>query len=148
MYPSVIVPANGVECRDVLYGPALTTGLLSNLPDESLLDGLTDLDDASWYPPLTLTRFSPPLNKDNFLSSENDPCNPGDGMDRIFSARRTTSDCLGTGLYCPDVKLVELGPYKCLNGIPELVKGYDVSLLRIGGKDYHVSDNGVAELLG
>lgn len=75
------VAADGVECGEVLEGRALAPRLLADLPDECLLDGLPDLDDAPRDAPLTLARLPAPLDEEELLSPHHDA---GDTRNRIF----------------------------------------------------------------
>lgn len=59
----VVIAANGVEHGEVFDGGALATRLLPDLPDEGLLDGLTDLYDTSWDAPFTLRWLPASLDK-------------------------------------------------------------------------------------
>ncbi|MFA5869830.1 MAG: hypothetical protein WC941_09055 [Candidatus Bathyarchaeia archaeon] len=60
---AVVVAADRVECGEVLDRFALASRLLADLPDEGLLNGLTDLDDAPRDAPLTPARLPPPLDE-------------------------------------------------------------------------------------
>ncbi len=80
MDAAIFVLADRVECSEVFEGSALAAGLLTDLPDEGLLNCLANFNDAPRYSPLPLARLPPPLNEDDLPAAENDPRDTGDGM--------------------------------------------------------------------
>jgi hypothetical protein len=79
VYASVVVSADGVERGEVLEGGAGASRLLPYLPDEGLLDGLPDLDDAPRYAPLPLGRLPATLDEENLLAPYYYSGDAGDG---------------------------------------------------------------------
>ena len=76
----IVVLADRVEFSEVFEWSALAACLLTDLPDERLLNRLANLYDAPRYSPLPLARLPPPFYEDDLAVAENDPRDTGDGV--------------------------------------------------------------------
>ena len=87
MDATVLVAADGIEGGEMLDGSAIAASLLAYLPQHSLFDGLSNLNDPPGNAPLPLARLPAPQNEEYFFLPNDYSRDAGDGIRRVLPAR-------------------------------------------------------------